>query len=135
MPDPADFLREWHQAVSRRDSDALAGLLAPEVRLASPPYGAPFEGHALVHHLLGLILETIEEFTYHRQWRDGRELALEFTGRVGELRLQGIDLITLDHAGRIRKLDVMIRPADAVEALRDVVAPRMTEYLKRQESA
>jgi hypothetical protein len=83
------------------------------------------EEKAIVQKLLGVIVETIEGFTYHRQWANGGELALEFCGRVGGLELQGIDVITLDDAGRIAQLDVMIRPINALLALRDRVAERM----------
>jgi len=129
------FLREWHRLVAARDLAALDRALAPEVVLAAPPYWEPFRDRDVVHHLLGLILETIEGFTYHREWRDGRELALEFTGSVGGRDLQGIDLITLDAAGRVAKLDVLIRPANAVEALRDAIAPRITAYLASRRAA
>jgi hypothetical protein len=85
-----------------------------------------------VQHLLGLILETIEGFTYHREWQDGAELALEFRGCVGEFELQGIDLISLDATGRIRRLDVLMRPANSVNALIEKIAPRMMKYLAEQ---
>jgi hypothetical protein len=126
---PAAFLDEWHRIVRERDVAALAGVLAPEVEIGAPPYWEPLRGAALVQHLLGLILETVEGFTYHREWKMGSELALEFRGRVGGLELQGIDLISLDAAGRIRRLDVPMRPINAVGALRDAIAPRMAEYL------
>ena len=133
--DAADFLRAWHRVVSLRDRDALRELLADEISIGSPPYWQRFEGREIAHHLLGLILETIEGFTYHRQWQLGSELALEFTGRVGAVELQGIDLITLDERFAIGKLDVLIRPIAAIEALRDTIAPRMTEFLRRRSRA
>ena len=88
-----------------------------------------FEGRDLIQHLLSTILETIEDFTYHRQWVEGAELALEFTGHVGELDLQGIDLISLDEDSRVARLDVMIRPANAIAALQERVGPRMLAFL------
>jgi hypothetical protein len=127
---PEAFLDEWHRIVRERDVEALAPLLAPEVEIGAPPYWEPLRGPELVRHLLGLILETIEGFTYHREWRDGSELALEFRGRVGGLELQGIDLISLDAAGRIHRLEVPMRPVNAVVALREAIAPRMMAYLK-----
>jgi hypothetical protein len=127
---PEAFLDEWHRIVRERDVPALAALLAPEVEIGAPPYWEPLRGQPLVQHLLGLILETIEGFTYHREWKLGRELALEFRGRVGGLELQGIDLISLDEGGRVRRLEVPMRPINAVTALRDAIAPRMMEYLK-----
>jgi hypothetical protein len=127
---PEAFLEEWHRIVRERDVPALAALLAPDVEIGAPPYWEPLRGRELVQHLLGLILETIEGFTYHREWRAGGELALEFRGRAGGLELQGIDLISLDAAGRIRRLDVPMRPVNAVVALREAIAPKMAAYLK-----
>jgi hypothetical protein len=127
---PDAFLDEWHRIVRERDVSALAALLADDVEIGAPPYWDALRGRALVQHLLGLILETIEGFTYHREWRAGTELALEFRGRVGGLELQGIDLISLDATGRIRRLDVPMRPVNAVVALREAIAPRMMAYLK-----
>ena len=89
----------------------------------------------VVEHLLGIIVETIEDFTYHREWCDGGELALEFTGHVGDIDLQGIDLITLDAENRIVKLDVLMRPMNAVARLQQVVAPQMMEFLKTRAGA
>ena len=123
------FLSAWHRLVAAKDRDALLELLAEDVSLGAPPYYERLQGRDLVHHLLGLILHTIDEFTYHRQWQNEGELALEFTGRVGDLQLQGIDLITLDDRFVIGNLDVLIRPANAVDALRDVIAPQMASFL------
>lgn len=115
--------------VRERDVKALAALLASDIEVGAPPYWEPFRGAALAQQLLGLILETVEGFTYHREWQDGAELALEFRGRVGAFELQGIDRISLDAAGRIRRLDVLMRPVNSVNALIEKIAPRMMEYL------
>jgi hypothetical protein len=129
---PDAFLDEWHRIVRERDVEALARVLSPDVEIGAPPYWEPLRGAPLVQHLLGLILETIEGFTYHREWKTGSELALEFRGRVGGLELQGIDLISLDAGGRIARLDVPMRPVNAVSALRDAIAPRMAAYLAKR---
>jgi hypothetical protein len=130
--DARTFLEGWHAMVRARDAGQLDRFLADDVKLGAPPYWDPLEGRALVAHLLGIILNTVEDFTYHRQWVDGRELALEFKGHVGEHQLQGIDLITLDDSNRIARLDVVIRPLNTLERLRDIVAPQMMAYLSGQ---
>jgi len=127
--DAAGFLVEWHRIVAQRDLDALRAVLAEDVSLGAPPYWARLRGREIVQHLLGLIVKTIDGFTYHREWQKGRELALEFTGSVGGLELQGIDLISLDGRFRVQGLDVMIRPINAVVALRETIAPRMAAFL------
>jgi hypothetical protein len=131
MPAAETFLKEWHRIVREKDAAALAAVLAPDVTLGAPPYWTRLEGRELVAHLLGIILRTIEGFAYRREWVGDRELALEFHGRVGGRELQGIDLISLDGEGRIRNLDVLMRPLNAIAALRDAVAPRMADYLAR----
>jgi hypothetical protein len=131
----ADFLARWHPVVEQRNLVELEKLLAPDVTMGAPPYWDKLSGRPLVHHLLGLIIHTIEDFTYHREWHDDSrgqgEIALEFHGHVGELDLQGIDLISLNERGEIQNLDVAIRPMNALSALRDVIAPQMAAYLRK----
>jgi hypothetical protein len=125
------FLEDWHRIVAARDLDGLAKILAEDVTLGAPPYWGKIEGRPLVVQLLGLIIHTIEDFTYHREWQQGAELALEFRGHVAESELQGIDLLTLNAAGEVQNLDVLMRPLNAVSELRDLIAPQMADYLKR----
>ena len=130
-----EFLARWHRLVEARDLVALEQILADDVSMGAPPYWGKLKGRPLVHHLLGLIIRTIEDFSYQREWHDDSrgqgEIALEFHGRVGELELQGIDLISLNERGELQNLDVVIRPMNALEALRDVIAPQMMEFLRK----
>jgi hypothetical protein len=131
MPDPIDtFDREWHRIVAEKDRAGLERVLAEDVVVGVPPYWQKLHGRAIAVHLLDLIIHTIEEFTYHREWRNDRELALEFTGHVGDLELQGIDLISLDERGAVTNLDVLMRPVNAIIELRGVVAPQMAAFLQ-----
>ena len=123
------FLARWHPIVRDKNLPELAAILADDISMGAPPYWSKLEGKDLVAHLLGIIIGTIEDFTYHRQWVEGTELALEFHGHVGEHQLQGIDLITLNASGQVRNLDVLIRPINSLLALRDIVAPKMASYL------
>jgi hypothetical protein len=133
MPDSADaFLTEWHRIVAGRDLVALKTVLAEDIAIGAPPYWEKLRGRPLVHYLLGRIVHTIEDFTYQREWQDGNELALEFSGHVGDHQLQGIDLITLNERGVIQNLDVLMRPVNAVLSLREVIAPQMAAFLAEQ---
>jgi len=135
MSDPIDaFDREWHRIVAEKDRVGLEQILAEDITVGVPPYWQKLHGRAIAVHLLDLIVHTIEDFTYHREWRNGRELALEFTGHVGETELQGIDLITLDEQGDVTNLDVLMRPENAIVELRGVVAPQMAAFLAKRAS-
>jgi hypothetical protein len=125
------FLDEWHRIVAEQDLDALMAILAEDASIGAPPYWAKLEGRPLVHHLLGLILETIEGFRYYREWQQEGELALEFKGRVGDLEVQGIDLISLDATGCVANIDVLMRPTNAVLRLQEIIGPKMVDFLSR----
>jgi len=129
-----EFLAKWHSLVEGRDLVALEKILAEDVSMGAPPYWDEMTGRPIVHHLLGLIIHTIEDFTYHREWHDDSrgdgEIALEFRGHVGELNLQGIDLVTLNARGELQNLDVMIRPMNALSALKEIITPQMAEFLR-----
>ena len=129
--DVSDFLTEWHRIVRERDLVGLDGVLDENVSMGAPPYWEKLRGRKLIHHLLGLIVHTIDGFTYHREWCNGSELALEFTGRVGERELQGIDLISLNDNLLVQNLDVLMRPVNSVIALRDAIAPQMAAFLSQ----
>jgi len=133
MSDPIDtFDREWHRIVAEKDRVGLEQILAKDIAVGVPPYWQKLHGRAIAVHLLDLIIHTIEDFTYHREWRNGRELALEFTGHVGEVELQGIDLITLDEQGAVVNIDILMRPENAIVELRRVVAPQMAAFLEKR---
>ena len=123
--DAQAFLDKWHRIVRERDKVAVREILAQDVLMGAPPHWRELEGREWVGKLLGVIMDTIEDFTYHREWVNGGELALEFTGRVGTHALQGIDLISLDDEGKIRRLDVMIRPLNTLSELATIVGQKM----------
>ena len=130
-PNAEEFLDRWHRVSAEKDLDALRDLLADDVTIGAPPYWQRLSGKDLVHHLLGVILYTIEGFTYYREWISGAELALEFKGKVDDLDLQGMDLITLDDDNRVVRVDVMIRPLNAVITLQEKVSALMLAFLKQ----
>ena len=81
-----------------------------------------------------VILEKHPEVTI---WYDGKRTIddpssqwFEFTGKVGDLDLQGIDLITLNGDGRVQNLDVLMRPVNAVIALREAHAIKSDDWSK-----
>ena len=123
--DSKAFLEKWHKIVATRDVEGLAAVLAENVTLGAPPYWAKLETKEVVLRLLKIIINTIDEFIYHREWINGPELALEFRGSVDGLELQGIDLITLNDEGKIQSIDVMIRPMNTLAKLAEIVREKV----------
>ncbi|MBW2243480.1 MAG: hypothetical protein JRH01_15975 [Deltaproteobacteria bacterium] len=129
-----EFLEVWHRLVASRDLPAPEKVLATDVAMGELPDWDRLEGRPRVHHLLDWIIPTIEDFTYdcerYDTSRGHEEFALDFRGHVAPLELEGIDLIRLNPQGEVQTFDVMIRPMNALEALRDVIAPKMAAYLR-----
>ena len=110
-------LDRWHGIVFNRDRAELQAMLAEDVIFRSPYAWRSYEGRQAVWLILSTVMEVFQDFTYHRELVDGDNWALEFSARVGDLSLKGIDLIRLDGAGRIVAFEVFIRPFNGLQAL------------------
>lgn len=112
------FLKAWHSVVSSRDFAQLPDLLAEDAELRAPLYWKPRQGRETVARLIAGVGVSFGPLTYEREWISGGELALEFRTTIDDLEIKGIDLITLDETGRIKTIEVMLRPPNALAALR-----------------
>ncbi len=119
------FLRRWHAMIDARDLPVLPDLLAADVEFRSPFAFTPYRGRPAVAGLLQTVILVFRDFRYHRQFVAGDSAALEFSAFVGELSLKGIDLIRLGEDGRIVDFEVMIRPANALQALGEEMGRRL----------
>ncbi len=123
-------LLEWHRMVTAKDMSVGASLCAPDAVFRSPVAFTPCKGAPLVALFLKQAMEVFEEFHYHRTFYAGDHSAvLEFSARVGDKTLKGIDMIRFDEAGRIEDFEVMVRPASGLQALGAEMARRMGPIL------
>ncbi|BBA96038.1 hypothetical protein RVR_1163 [Actinacidiphila reveromycinica] len=127
----------FRTAVEQRDLGAMTDLFTEDVRLYSPVKFRPFEGRDQVLGLLNVLLRTFEDFRYVGRLDgaahtlvDGGETpaaVLLFRATVNGREINGIDLIHLDPAGRIREFTVMVRPQSAVHTLGEAVLAGLVE--------
>lgn len=119
-------LDRWHHIIFNRDLPALQAMLAEEVVFRSPYVWRPYQGRQAAWLILSTVIDVFQDFAYHRELVDGDNWALEFSARVGDLSLKGIDLIRLDGDGRIVEFEVFIRPFNGLQALGMEMARRLT---------
>lgn len=114
-----DTIAAWHELVRGRSADGLDALLADEVVFHSPIVHTPQVGKALTTMYLTAALHVIanDTFTYVREIVGPRDAALEFQVEIDGIRVNGIDLIRWNDAGRIIDFTVMVRPLKAVNLL------------------
>jgi hypothetical protein len=123
-------LASWHAMVAAEDLSRVSELCAPDIVFRSPVAFTPYKGAELVAAFLQQAVAAFDDFRYHRTFADdGRSVVLEFSARVGDKELKGIDMIRFDEAGRIVDFEVMVRPASGLQALGAEMARRMTPIL------
>lgn len=118
-------LDRWHAIIFNRDLPALQAMLAEDVVFRSPYVWRPYQGRQAAWLILANVLEVFQEFAYHRELVDGNNWALEFSARVGDLTLKGIDLIRLNDEGQIVEFEVFVRPFNGLQALGAAMAERL----------
>lgn len=126
-----DSLRKWHDMVAARDLSALPGILHDDACFRSPMAFKPYQSAAAVNLILNTVLKVFEDFTYHRAFAsdDGLNVVLEFSARVGDKSLKGIDMIAFDEQGRIIDFEVMVRPFNGLQALGAEMGARLAAFL------
>ena len=120
-----DGLAKWHKFVSEKDIQALAEALADEVYFHSPVIWKPKQGKATAMLYLSSAVRVLEDFTYHRQFVGDNAVVLEFSARVGQLSVKGVDIIQFNDAGKITDFEVMVRPANGLQALGVAMAQQL----------
>jgi hypothetical protein len=136
-PNAAASLEKWHDMVASKDLAQLDTIIHPDAVFRSPMAFKPYRSAQAVALLLRTVLTVFEDFTYHRQLvsADGRNVVLEFSARVGEKQLKGIDLIQFDADGLITDFEVMIRPMSGLQALGAEMGARLGHLLPAYKAA
>lgn len=130
-PAVAKSLAAWHELVERKDFAALEAIVHPEATFRSPMAFNAYGPAPALLLALRTVITIFEDFTYHRQLAsdDGLNVVLEFSARVEDKQLKGIDLIRFDEQGRIVEFEVMIRPFNALQALGAAMGARLGQQL------
>ena len=117
-------LTEWHRIVAESDWDALPDLLVDDVAFHNPAVLEPSYGKSAMAGRLPAVFSALQDFTYLRHYGRETGYVLEFSARVGDERVAGVDLIEFDQDGKITDFVVMMRPASAVLTLAAEAAKR-----------
>src|SRR3954453_23438769 len=102
----------------------MATALAENVVFRSPVAFRPYPGKAITAAILRGVLRVFEDFRYVRELTgdEGRDYALVFEARIGDVRVDGCDFLHLDSEGLIDAFTVMVRPLSAAQALSEAMA-------------
>ena len=115
----------FKEAIEAKDWERAIGCLAPDVSFNSPVAFKPFEGKEAVSGVLRAVSQTFEDFHYTDELTNGDTHILVFRARVGDKKLEGIDLLRMNADGQIEDFTVMVRPASGLMALGEAMAPKV----------
>nr|WP_313391213.1 nuclear transport factor 2 family protein [Brevundimonas diminuta] len=126
-PAAAVSLAKWHDMVTAQDLGGLRAITHPDAVFRSPV------AHKAYHSAEAVVLavSVFSDFAYHREatTADGLSVVLEFSAKVGDKRVKGIDFIRFDEDGRIVDFEVMMRPLSGVQAMAEEMGKRLGAIL------
>ena len=130
-PAVARSLETWHHMVASRDLSDLPSIVHPDAVFRSPMANTPYASAPALQLALSTVIQVFEDFTYHRQLAtdDGLNIVLEFSARVGDKQLKGIDLVRFNEQGQITEFEVMVRPLSGLQALGAEMGARLGDKL------
>lgn len=126
-------LARWHVVLdSGSKPEALAAIIAEDAVFHSPVVHSPQAGRAKVVAYLAAAGQVLggEGFRYVRELVDGSQALLEFETVLDGIHVNGIDLITFDHQGKISDFKVMVRPLKAINKVWELMATQLERATK-----
>ncbi len=136
-----EVLDRWHQHLRGQLPGGLDALLHEECVFYSPVVFSPQRGREISKLYLSAAANVLPgdeaantpatdddshgKFRYTKKIAEGHHAMLEFETMVGEISVNGVDIITCDDEGWITEFKVMMRPHKALDAVREQMASMM----------
>ena len=122
------YLKKWHEGLVSNDPKLLEEILDETCIFTSPIVFKPIEGKEMSKLYLMGAGQTfdMDRFKYVRELVDGLDSVLEFETYIGDISVNGVDIIRWNDEGKIVDFKVMIRPLQAIGALQE----KMSQALK-----
>lgn len=121
-------IQQWHAYMDTLDETTLKDLLTEDVVFESPVVHSPQAGRPItMKYLLGAaaVLNN-DSFHYENEWYSETGAVLEFVTVIDGIKVNGVDIIHWNAAGKIDHFKVMVRPLKAI----NMVHQKMGEMLQ-----
>lgn len=128
----SSVIETWHKIVETLDPSLMDTLLDEDVVFHSPVVHTPQVGKRITKLYLTAAMQVLNapgHFTYRREIIDGNVAVLEFETLIGDVTVNGVDMIEWNDEGRIIDFKVMVRPLKAINAIHQSMG-NMLESMK-----
>ena len=126
------YLKKWHEGLTSNDPKLLDEILDESCIFTSPIVFKPIEGKEMSKLYLMGAGQTfdMDRFEYVRELVDGLDSVLEFETYIGDISVNGVDIIRWNEEGKIIDFKVMIRPLQAIGALQKKMSEELDNLSK-----
>ena len=126
------YLKKWHEGLNSNDPKLLDEILDESCVFTSPIVFKPIEGKEMSKLYLMGAGKTfdMDRFEYIRELVDGLDSVLEFETYIGDISVNGVDIIRWNDEGKIIDFKVMIRPLQAIGALQKKMSEALDNLSK-----
>jgi thymidine kinase len=126
------YLKKWHEGLTSNDPKLLDEILDESCVFTSPIVFKPIEGKEMSKLYLMGAGQTFDmnRFEYVRELVDGLDSVLEFETYIGDISVNGVDIIRWNDEGKIINFKVMIRPLQAIGALQKKMSEALDNLSK-----
>lgn len=114
-------VEHWHRVVRSRNAGLLDDILAENVVFHSPVIWTPQEGKFITKMYLTAAMFVIanDDFEYSNEIVADQQACLEFKTKIGDIIVNGVDIITFNEEGKIIEFKVLLRPLKGMLAVKD----------------
>ncbi len=125
-----EIIRKWHRVALERRADEIGALLAEDVVFESPVVHTPQVGRARAEGYLRGALAVLNgpDFAYREEWYGANSAVLEFETKIGEIRINGVDIVRWNDEGLITGFRVMLRPLKAIQTVHAAMGAWLAEH-------
>ena len=126
------YLKKWHEGLISNDPKLLDEILDESCVFTSPIVFKPIVGKEMSKLYLMGAGQTfdMDRFKYVRELVDGLDSVLEFETYIGDISVNGVDIIRWNDEGKIIDFKVMIRPLQAIGALQKKMSEALDNLSK-----
>ena len=126
------YLKKWHEGLISKDPKLLDEILDESCVFTSPIVFKPIQGKEMSKLYLMGAGQTfdMDRFEYVRELVDGLDSVLEFETYIGDISVNGVDIIRWNDEGKIIDFKVMIRPLQAIGALQKKMSEALGKLSK-----
>ena len=126
------YLKKWHEGLVSNDPKLLDEILDESCIFTSPIVFKPIVGKEMSKLYLMGAGQTfdMDRFKYVRELVDGLDSVLEFETYIGDISVNGVDIIRWNDDGKIIDFKVMIRPLQAIGALQKKMSEALDKLSK-----